>query len=280
MSASSASDSGIGVGETDATGPGQKSQRWAQSPSVESQADKHDSAAATEKPKLQIERRQKLEHHIRSNPTDLDSFLELAQIYRGEQKFVEARRVMQQAASIFPDEPQVLWELEEATLSRSVQQLREVTELANRLDTAETQRELSRCQQDWALRRTEVCRARLARDPSMVHLKNVLAEAMHDAGDFDGAIRETESLLANDELSPVANLIRGRCFLATGKDVEAMAALRACAMRRAVVAPPRIRVVALRLLCDTAERLGVTQTLAIYRTALNQSEQELAKVSR
>ena len=227
MSASSASDSGIGVGETDAAGPGQKSERWAQSPAVEPQVDKHDSVAATEKPKLQIERRQKLEHQIRSNPTDLDLFLELAQIYRGEQKFVEARRVMQQAASIFPDEPQVLWELEEATLSRSIQQLREVADLANRLDTVETGRELARCQQDWAMRRIEVCRARLARDASLVHLRMVLAEALYDAGEYELAIVEADSVLDNDDLSPAANLLRGRCLLATGKDVDAMGALRA-----------------------------------------------------
>ena len=53
--------------------------------------------------------------------------------------------------------------------------------------------------------------------------------------------------------------------------------LRAAAMRRAVVAPLPIRVLALRLLCEVAERLGVQQTLLQYQQQLRQSEQELAK---
>ncbi len=232
-----------------------------------------------EKPKLELKRRQQLEHHLRSNPSDLDGFLELARIYRAENKPIEARRVMQQAIQIFPDEPGILWELEEATLSRSIQQLREVSDLAHRLNTAETDRELSRCQQDWAMRRIEVCQARIARDPSLDHLRVTLAEAKYDAGKYDEALEGLEPLLDIDEYSPAAYLIRGRCLLALGNDLDAMVALRVCALRRAVVAPLRTRVIALRLLCDAAERMGVTLTLANYRGHLQQIEQELAKQS-
>ena len=109
------------------------------------------------------------------------------------------------------------------------------------------------------------------------HLRVALAEAMYDAGMFEGAIDELDAVLDNDDLSATAFLIRGRCLLAMGKDVEAMAALRATALRRSVVAPLKTRVVALRLLCETAERLGVTLTLANYRKHLQQAEQEIAR---
>ncbi|MGB7329266.1 MAG: tetratricopeptide repeat protein [Rubripirellula sp.] len=231
----------------------------------------------TDKPKLELKRRQYLEHHLKSNPADLDGFLELAKIYRAENRPVEARRVLQQAIQIFPDEHELHWELEEATLSRSIQQLREVAELDSRLGTAETDHELTRCQQDWALRRIEVCQARLSRDPSLVNLRITLAEACYDTGDYQEAIEELDSVLGNDELSPSGYLIRGKCLLALGKDLDAMVALRACALRRAVVAPVRLRVIALRLLCETADRLGVSLTLANYQASLQQAEQELAK---
>ena len=58
-----------------------------------------------------------------------------------------------------------------------------------------------------------------------------------------------------------------------------MTSLRACALRRSVVAPVRTRIIALRLLCETAERLGVGLTLAHYRQHLQQAESELAKQS-
>ena len=63
------------------------------------------------------------------------------------------------------------------------------------------------------------------------------------------------------------------------KDVEAMASLRAASLRRSVVAPVRVRVAALRLLCETADRLGVTLTLAQYRQHLEKAEQELARLA-
>jgi tetratricopeptide (TPR) repeat protein len=228
-------------------------------------------------PKVELKRQQELEHHLKDSPTDLDAFFELGRIYRAENRPLEAKRVFQQALKVFPDEQELLWEHEEAVLARSLQKLREVTELSKRLDTAETQRELKRSHDDWAARRIDVCLARLHRDPSQPNLRVALAEAMLDAGMYEGAIEELESVLDHEELSPTAYLIRGRCLLAMRKDIEAMASLRAASLRRSVVAPPRTRVIALRLLCETAERLGVTLTLAHYRQQLEQAEQDLAK---
>jgi len=232
---------------------------------------------AQPQPKVHLERRQQLEHHLKSSPTDLDAFFELGRIYREENRPLDARRVFHQALQIFPEDQKLLWEYEEATLARSLQQLREVTELAKRLKTLEAERELKRSQNDWACRRMDVCLARLARDASQTQLRVTLAEAMYDAGIYEGAIDELESVLDNDDLSPMAYLIRGRSLLAMGKDVEAMESLRAASLRRSVVAAPRIRVIALRLLCETAERLGVTLTLTMYRRHLQQAEEEIAK---
>ncbi len=231
---------------------------------------------AEPKPKVRLERRQELEHHLRSSPTDLDGYMELAAIYRSEQRPLEARRILQQAMLTFPDELNLRWEHEEATLARSLQQLREVSDLAQRLDTAETTKELRRSQDDWACRRMDVCRARLKRDPSLVQLRVVLGEAMYDAKLYEPALDAMEIPVSNDELAPHAHLIRSRCLLALGRDVEALASLRASSLRRAVVAPLKTKVMALRLLCETAERLGVELTLDHYRQHLQHAEKELA----
>ena len=139
------------------------------------------STDAEEQSKLKIQRRQHLEHHLRSSPTDLDAFMELAAIYRADDRPIEAKRILEQAKKIFPDDEKVLWEYEEAVLARSMQQLREVSDLDQRLQTAESNLELSRSLSDWANRRIDVCKARLKRDPSLVHLRLVMAEAMLDA---------------------------------------------------------------------------------------------------
>lgn len=230
-------------------------------------------------PKVTLERRQELEQLLKASPTDRDAYLELAAIYRSEDRPLEAKRTLQHGAQIFPDDEQMLWELEEATLARSLQQFREVSEVTSRLKTPEADRELKRSQNDWACRRIDVCRSRLKRDPAKTQLRIVLGEAMLDAGMYEEALDELLAAVKDDEFAPQAYLIRGRCLLEQGKDLEAMAELRAATLRRAVPAPPKIKVVGLKLLCETAERLGVHLTLERYRQQLKQAEQELQKAS-
>ena len=229
--------------------------------------------------RVKPQRRQELEHQLKACPTDRDAYLELASIYRAESRPLQAKRVLGQAHDLFPDDLTILWEYEEATLSRSLQQYREFADLAKRLETAEAEREVQRSANDWAMRRVDVCEARLRRDPTLRHLHLARAEALLDLGRYEDAITEVSSVMNVNEHSPQAHLILGRALLASGKDAAAMTALRAASLRRAVVAPVRVRVAALRLLCETAERLGVELTLSRYREHLHQAEKELANLS-
>jgi len=229
--------------------------------------------------RIRTQRRQQLEQQLRSNPTDREPFLELAAIYRTEGRPLEAIRVLTQAHDLFPDDMTILWELEEASLARSLQQYREFTDLAKRLQTAEADREVERSSQDWARRRIDICGERLQRDPTLLHLHLARAEALMDVGRYEEALAQVQPILQHDEYSAAAHLMTGRAWLALGKRAEAMAALRAASLRRAVAAPVRVRVAALRLLCDTAQQMGVELTLNRYRESLLHAEQELAQLA-
>lgn len=233
-----------------------------------------------EKRTVPLQRRQELEQLLRTNPTNLDAFTELAAIYRAEERHVDARRILRQALEVFPGHGELQYQYEEAVLARSLQQLREVNDLATRLDTPETDRELDRSTMDWAMRRMEVCQARLDRDPSALHLYVQLAEARFDADQFEEAIQTAAPVLHHDDYAPAAHLLVGRSHLALGNELEALKSLRACAMRRAVAAPLAIRIVALRLLCETAERLNLSETLAMYQNARAAAEHDLSSHRR
>ncbi len=230
-------------------------------------------------PRVPLTRRQELEQKIREHTVDVELYLELAAIHRAEDRPLEARRLLQQALQIAKDDPRVLWEFEEATLARSLQQFREVTDLANRLNTTEVNHELKRAEADWANRRLEVCRARLARDPSKHALRLVIAEALFDLGLFKEASQELRECLTQDALAPPAYLILGKCQLQLGNEVAALAAFRAAAMRRAVPAPARIRVAALKLATEIAEKHHLALSVERYRHALEHAEADLAKHS-
>lgn len=224
---------------------------------------------------VQLERRQELEQKLKSNPTDLDGFLELAAIYRSEERPLEAKRLLKQAQQIFPDNIEVRFQHEEAVLARSLQQLREVTDLAKRLNNVDADRELVRSQHDWACRRIDVCKARLSRDPTQLSLHLALAEAKFDAELFEDSYTEAGKVLKHDEFAPQAHFIRARCLLALNKELPAMKELRAVSLRRAVVAPVKLRVTSLKMLCELAEKLALEETGKHYEAQLHAIEASL-----
>lgn len=226
-------------------------------------------------PRLQLTRRRELEDQLRQRATDPALLMELAQIYREEQRPLEAKRVLKLGLEIYPDHVDLRWQFEEAVLARSLQQFREANDLAARVNSAEADQELENAQRDWNEQRITVCRDRLARDASQLHLAVVLAEALCDAEQFDEAIAALEPLLSGDDYGPQAYLIKGRCEIAMGQLIEALTSLRAAAMRREVPAPPKIRVAGLRLLRETATQLELTATAKHYRRLADEAAGEL-----
>ncbi|XZE52974.1 tetratricopeptide repeat protein [Planctomycetaceae bacterium SH139] len=223
-----------------------------------------------------LERRQELERFIKDRPADMDAYLELAAIYRQSGRSVEATRVLKAALEVEPEHAEVLWQLEEARLARALQQLRDVREMAARVKTPEADRELERAQTDWACRRVEVCRDRLARDPSATRLRVVLGEALRDLGDYEEAIEAVAAASEHEAEAAQANLIQAQCQQTLGRHLEALASYRRAALRRAAPAPAKLRVVAMRAACSIATNLGLVASAEIYQQALRQAESEAA----
>src|SRR5690606_29942680 len=145
-----------------------------------------------------------------------------------------------------------------AVLARSLQQLREVSQLAARLNTPEVQRELDRAQTDWANRRLDVCRARLAREPEKHQYRLVMAEAYSDLGLHEQACEALTPCFEFDAYAPAARLLQGKCLSALADDLGALAAYRAAALRRTLHISPKIRIAAMRAAAEIAQRLGLT----------------------
>ncbi|MEM9643570.1 MAG: hypothetical protein AAF989_01140 [Planctomycetota bacterium] len=226
-------------------------------------------------PKIQLELRQSLERRVRANPNDPDVFLELAQIYRDEHRPNEAKRVLKQAIQIFPNDPNILWQFEEAVLARSLQQFREANDLASRVNSVEADETLESSQKDWTEQRIKICKTLLQRDASKHHLRVVLAEALIDADQFEAAIEELQPILDGEAFAPQAYLLLGRAEIYLGRQLDAMRSLRMSCMRREVPAPLKIKLASLRLLCETSESMGVTASSKHYRAALQAAESEL-----
>lgn len=229
-------------------------------------------AAEPPKPAVSLERRQELERIVRDAPAGIDAYLELAEIYRGDGRLYEAQRVLERGTAVVPDHPRLLWQLEEVVLGRVLRRLREAKERLEASPSDAARLELQRCQTEWACRRADVCRRRLARDPDNRRLSLVLGEALRDNGRFEEALQAVEPALASDSEAPAAHLIRGQCLVQMRRELEALAALRAAALRRATPAPRRIRVTALRIAATVSARLGLWATAERYLRGILQTE--------
>lgn len=181
---------------------------------------------------------------------------------------MQAGKILEQGCEVFADDLDLMWEYEEAQLARSIQQLTEVREMASKAKNAAFDQDVERCAADWANCRVKVCRARLQRDPSLQNLRLVLGEALYDLDRPAEAIHEFEPLLDNDVHSSAAAYWIGKCHLVQGSDIESMHWFRVASMRRSVVSPPKVRVAALRMLVDLADRHGVSATLELYKSTL------------
>ena len=72
-------------------------------------------------PAVALERFQALEHVIRDNPLTVAPYLELARIYLQRNRWVDAKRVLEQATQRFPEHEEACFLYEEAQLARSLQ---------------------------------------------------------------------------------------------------------------------------------------------------------------
>ncbi len=214
--------------------------------------------------KISRQRQQELEQYIRQTPADGNAYVELARIYRAQERHYDAIRVLEKAVQHLPDDESLRWDLEESQLARALQRLDAAKQIALQSPSSDHDETLERCRVDWAVRRAEVCRARLARTPGDAKLQVILAEALRDLGQYDEAIRETQGVLTSIEHSPTAFLVRGHCYLAMGRPLDALSAWRGAALRRAVPAQTGIRIQALKSASNVALQYGLYASAERY----------------
>jgi len=217
-----------------------------------------------------LHRRQELEQLLRQGTADPQPYIELARIYREEDRLPHAIRVLERAVEILPEEPSVIWEYEEARLERSYQRLREAERVQELRGDPASYEEVERCELEWANRRLEVARARLQRNPRDHHLCVVMGRALRELGRPAEAIDALNPALEDRAEGPTAWLLRGECLEDMHRPLEALAAYRAAGIRRAVAIPRTVRCAALASATSLAGRLGLSLSAARYLAAFEQ----------
>lgn len=212
-------------------------------------SERSDPASGAAKP-IRLERFQELEQTLRNNPVQSDPYIELARIYLHQERWIDAKRVLDRAAELFSGDEEVMYLREESQLARSLQLLAAAEAEYQRVPNETSEKELQRTRLDLNAMREKVCRARLVRHPDQLELTIPLAEALEGLDRSEEAVDYLRQAALDPDLRAPASLKLGEIFERTGRVTDALSSYRRAALFRL---PPPAQAVKLAALTKAAE---------------------------
>lgn len=223
----------------------------------------HSEARSRQTP-VRLERFQTLEHAIREHPIHVAPYIELARIYLQQQRWTDAKRILDLAVERFPEDEDANFLREEAQLNRSLQLLEEARRAHHSEPTQLTQETLDRCNIELNALREKVCRSRLERHPDHWELYLPLARALENLNKHEQAVECLRSAVVHPRLRAQAALQLGKLMERMKRVPEALSAYRRAAMFR--VPPPSedVKLEAISAAAHLAESSGMVDSALRY----------------
>ena len=175
---------------------------------------------------------QELEQLIKSSPADPLPYLQLAKIYRSQNRWKDTLRVLNAGVQFNP-ECESLVETRENWILESAKQMYEEAsrEYANQ-PSKEAELHRLGCLTKLANDQMQLCRSRLERHPDQLILELGWGEALMILGQYNEAIVHLERAITVPSLRAEASLKLGRCQQALGQVLEALSRFRIAAFFR------------------------------------------------
>ena len=228
---------------------------------------------------IQLERFQELEQTLRNNPVSSAPYVELARIYLHQERWVDAKRVLDRAAELFSSDESVLYLREEAQLARSLQLLSRAESEYRAEPTVLTEKELMRSKLELSAMRERVCRARLERHPDRLELTIPLAEALEGLDRGGEAIDYLQKASADPDLRAAASLKLGQVLERAGRVTDALSAYRRAALFRMPPPSDAIKIAALSQAAQLSIQQRLIDSASRYVEMLRQAEPQNARWS-
>jgi len=217
---------------------------------------------------IPLERFQHLEQEIRNAPAHSPPYLELGQIYINQERWSDAKRVLETGVQLCPEcEPLIV--LREELLLNQASELLHLAKTALAQDPSEaTKYGLEQAEINYANERIRVCRDRFGRHPKQKEILINWAIGLRQLARFDDAIELLTKAAAEPELRARASLQLGMCYQTLSRPLDALAAFRVASMFRAPPPEPKIRQRALELALELAEENALIDSARFYAEQL------------
>ncbi len=235
---------------------------------------------ATTEPAIPLERFQTLERIIRDSPITVDPYLELARIYLHQNRYADAKRILDLAIEKFPQDEQANFLREEAQINRSLQIHQAAQQAYDTEPSLLTKEPLDRCHVELNVLRESICRARLKRHPDQLELNLPLASALENLGQPSDAIACLENAIHRPDLRAKASLQLGQLYERAGRVPEALSAYRRAAMYRAPSPSDEVKYTAIVCAADLAEESGLIDSAVRYVKMLLEIQPKNAELQK
>ncbi len=220
--------------------------------------------ATSKKIPIPLERFQHLEQEIRNAPANSQPYIELGQIYLNQERWSDAKRVLENGVQLCPESEPLVLMREELLLHQASQLLQQAkTALAQEL-TDENKHALEQAEVNYANERIRVCRDRFDRHPEQKEILINWAIGLRQLARFDEAIALLVKAADEPDLRARASLQLGMCYQTLNRPLDALSAFRKASLFRAPPPEPKIRQRALELALDLAEELALIDSARFY----------------
>jgi tetratricopeptide (TPR) repeat protein len=217
---------------------------------------------------IPLKRFQELEQAIKHAPANVEAYLELGRIYLEQERWNDAKRVLDAGVQFCNENEPLLLLREDLTLLLASQLVEEAKARCAQKPTAENRYELEQAEINMANERIRICSHRFARRPDEKELLVPWAIALRQLARHDEAVDLLTQAAQVPALRARASLQLGMCFQFLARPLEALAAFRKAALFRSPPPDPAIRVRALELASSIAEENSLFDSAIYYAEQL------------
>jgi len=220
---------------------------------------------------IPLQRSQELEQAIRNAPANPEPYVELGQIYVDQQRWPDARRVLDAGAEHCPEHEPLVILHEDLSIHLSSLALEQARKLNAQRPSDESRYGVEQAETDLANRRLKVCSDRYARHPDQKEILVPWAVALRQLGRQEEAVNHLQEASKEPSLRARASLQLGMCLQSLQRPLEALAAFRKAALYRSPPPEPLIRTRALELAIAIAEENHLIDSARFYTQELLES---------
>ncbi len=175
-------------------------------------AEEEEEAVAEDSPKIKLNERQRLEKAIRDDPSEVSSYLQLAEVHGSERRYSDAERVLAEAITVIGPSLKLETAHEDAQIKSSRAKVAIAEQRSASARTEEAEELVKKLRSDLNRLELEIYQKRCQRYPDRLRLRYDLGVRLRRAGNYLEAVKAYDEARKDESCEVAASLEMGECW--------------------------------------------------------------------